>query len=177
MIYFTSDLHFGHEKIANIRNFKTTKEMDDAIIKNWNKKVNKNDEVYILGDFTLSKDIVYINDILSKLNGKKHLIKGNHDYWIKKHKSISDYFVSVQDYYELKYNKRKFILFHYPMEEWKGSRQINDNYYHLYGHNHCSKQENILYKNKSINKYNVGLEANEYEPVSVNDILKFFKYK
>ena len=52
-IFFTSDLHFGHENVLKMDNrpFKTVDEMDAELIKRWNKKVNKGDIVYVLGDF------------------------------------------------------------------------------------------------------------------------------
>lgn len=55
MIYFTSDLHFYHEKIIKHthRPFHTVEEMNKALIKKWNDKISSADEVYILGDFTM----------------------------------------------------------------------------------------------------------------------------
>lgn len=35
------------------RPFQTAGEMDDALISNWNRKVSPEDDIYILGDFTL----------------------------------------------------------------------------------------------------------------------------
>ena len=45
MVYFTSDLHFGHKNVNSRCNrpFKDTDEMDSALIENWNRKVKKND--------------------------------------------------------------------------------------------------------------------------------------
>lgn len=131
MIYFTSDLHFGHKNILQFqknRKFESIEEMDKTLIKNWNNKVKDNDEIYILGDFTLKKDEEYILNILNQLNGKKYLIKGNHDYWVKK-EILSSEFEWIKDYYELKYNKEKFILCHYPFIDWNGSR--NNSSYHI----------------------------------------------
>lgn len=53
MIFFTSDLHFGHSNIVRMcdRPFATIEEMDEQLIRNWNRKVHKCDTVYILGDF------------------------------------------------------------------------------------------------------------------------------
>ena len=55
MIYFTSDLHLGHENVIRFCNrpFATTDEMDEVLINNWNATVKQKDEVYILGDFTM----------------------------------------------------------------------------------------------------------------------------
>lgn len=175
MIYFTSDLHFGHKNILQFqknRKFESVEKMDKTLIKNWNNKVKDNDEIYILGDFTLKKDEEYILNILNQLNGKKYLIKGNHDYWVKK-EILSSEFEWIKDYYELKYNKEKFILCHYPFIEWNGSR--NNSSYHLYGHTHTLPRVNIIDRYLDRKSYNVGIDANNFSPISIDDIIKFFK--
>lgn len=55
--FVTSDVHFGHNNIIKYCNrpFQNSDEMDITIINNWNKIVNPDDEVYILGDFALIK--------------------------------------------------------------------------------------------------------------------------
>lgn len=80
MKYFTSDLHFGHKNIIKYedRPFSSVEEMDEFLIYKWNSKVGKNDEVYILGDFGFVSG-TRANELLDRLNGKKFLIKGNHD--------------------------------------------------------------------------------------------------
>ena len=57
-IYFTSDLHFGHKNIIRFDNrpFTSVEEMDETLICNWNKKVNNDDLVYILGDISWYND-------------------------------------------------------------------------------------------------------------------------
>ena len=81
-IFVIADTHFGHENIIKYCNrpFKTVKEMDEAMIKNWNETVTNKDVVIHLGDFGIgSKE--YISSIVKRLNGKKILIMGNHDNW------------------------------------------------------------------------------------------------
>ena len=79
MIYFTSDTHFCHNKpfLYEPRGFKSIEEHDETIVKNWNSIIKPEDEVYHLGDVMLinnEKGIEY----LKSLNGKIHLILGNH---------------------------------------------------------------------------------------------------
>ena len=53
MIFYTSDLHFGHANAIKFdeRPFTDVDDMADGMIHNWNSRVGKNDTVYILGDF------------------------------------------------------------------------------------------------------------------------------
>lgn len=80
VIYFTADLHLGHEGIIRAcqRPFQSADEMDRAIVQNWNQTVARNDEIYILGDFTM-KPASEAHEYLKRLNGRKYLIRGNHD--------------------------------------------------------------------------------------------------
>jgi calcineurin-like phosphoesterase family protein len=81
MVYFTSDLHLGHESVIRMQNrpFENAEEMNEALIKNYNSVVHKDDTVYILGDIAHRIGVTYANELISRLNGKKYLIKGNHD--------------------------------------------------------------------------------------------------
>ena len=74
-----ADTHFGHANIIKFCNipFNTVQEMGVKLIQLWNETVNKNDVVFMLGDFAFGKDI--IPQIVPLLNGEKILIKGNHD--------------------------------------------------------------------------------------------------
>ena len=58
MIYYTSDLHFGHRNVLKFDNrpFANVDEMDLVLIENWNNRVQPDDTVYILGDFCYKSD-------------------------------------------------------------------------------------------------------------------------
>lgn len=81
MIYFTSDLHLGYSKVIKNRNrpFDTVEEMNETLIANYNSLVSKKDTVYLLGDLTQKLEPQEANSLLSRLNGKKTLLIGNHD--------------------------------------------------------------------------------------------------
>lgn len=55
MIYFTADLHFYHDKIIRHtqRPFRSAEEMNKVLIQKWNARIAYDDEVFILGDFTM----------------------------------------------------------------------------------------------------------------------------
>ena len=81
MNYYISDLHIGHTNALafDARPFKTIEENDETIKNNWNSVVGLDDDVYLLGDISWygsTKTLEYY----SQLNGRIHLIKGNHEY-------------------------------------------------------------------------------------------------
>lgn len=82
MNFFTADTHFNHDKIITYcdRPFRNVMHMEDMLVSKWNAKVGPEDTVWHLGDvqFYLRKPAV--NALLMRLNGKKNLIKGNHDH-------------------------------------------------------------------------------------------------
>lgn len=111
-VFLIADLHFGHENIIKYDSlpFKNASAMDKLIIRNWNKVVGKDDTVFVLGDVSFrSKEETAAT--ISSLNGKKILIKGNHDkrstqWWL-------DVGFSEASSYPITY-KEFFILSHEP---------------------------------------------------------------
>ena len=79
MIFFTSDLHFGHEHIIQFshRPFRNVTEMNRQLISNYNAVVQPEDTVYLLGDLSFQISVEKANALIAQLNGKKHLILGN----------------------------------------------------------------------------------------------------
>ncbi len=168
MIYFTSDLHLGHENIIrlNDRPFENVEDMNRVLIQNWNSFVKKNDFIYILGDLTMKLPLEKANQIISRLNGRKILIRGNHD------KNYDEnLFEDICDYKELKYQKRFFVLSHYPFLEWNHSFRGS---MHLHGHQHNQSLYNLEMREKGIKRYDVGVDANEYRPISIDEIIELF---
>ena len=174
MIYFTSDLHFGHNNVIRFDNrpFAMVEEMDGELIRRWNNKVKSDDIVYILGDISW-----YNSDktceILSRLNGQKHLIKGNHD---RINSDIRKNFYSVSDYKEIKVDDKDVVLCHYPITFFNKHHYGS---YHLYGHVHNSHEWNFVESVKrqleeldiKCNMFNVGCMLWNYEPVSLEEIV------
>lgn len=172
MIYFTADLHFYHEKIIRHtqRPFCSAEEMNKILIQKWNRKVSCEDEVYILGDFTM-KGADMAAACLYALQGKKHLIRGNHDRFADSSEFEKSLFVSIQDYMEITYLNMRFVLFHYPILEWNGKRK---GAIALHGHQHNHREYNLKNRKEGILRYDVGVDANHMEPVSAKEIIDFF---
>lgn len=165
MIYFTSDLHFGHQNILNLcpgRPFSAEHDIhahDDFLISLWNSTINDTDEVYFLGDFSFHKS-EETRRILEQLSGKKHLIFGNHD---KSLKSLTKYFASHNQMLDIRfkasehsslYEDINVTLCHYPMLSWnhksKGSVM-------LHGHSHGTFDE---YNEQSEDmRFDIGIDS------------------
>ncbi|OTA15751.1 3',5'-cyclic adenosine monophosphate phosphodiesterase CpdA [Xenorhabdus vietnamensis] len=174
MIYFTSDTHFCHSNVINLceRPFKSVHHMNNTLIHNWNAYVTKRDEIYILGDFLYRGTGQDANQILHRLNGKKFLIRGNHDKFLNDPEFDTSMFEWVKDYYEMDYQKQKIVMFHYPILEWQG--YFRDSI-HLYGHVHNASKDPEQLKRLSVlgsRAINVGVDVNNFFPVSINDILR-----
>ena len=186
MIYFISDLHFGHKNIINFsgESFSSIEERDETIIKNWNETVTNKDTVYVLGDISWRSQ-EETEAIFERLKGTIYIIQGNHDSpkmlsELKDKKLIKDF----MSYYEINEDKKKYVLFHYPIEEWN---KIFNNSALIHGHIHSKNfrspvpatrvsnlrnvdgtPRKLLIRNH--NKFDVGVEAVGYKPVSFDKI-------
>ena len=151
-VWFTGCTHFGHENIIRLANrpFASLSDMDEELILRWNAKVSDDDLVCHLGDFAWSEPAHYAQE----LNGNLIQIKGNHD------KSLP---WKMHDYLTIRRGDARLVLFHYPIEEWDGYFR---GAIHLHCHTHS--HERITAKQR----FNVTVEANDYAPVSLDDILQ-----
>jgi len=79
-VYFIGDPHLGHKAIGKYRPWTKDSAANSALIhKLWNDTIRKNDIVYVMGDAAFTNDECLA---LSKLRGRKILIKGNHDDYV-----------------------------------------------------------------------------------------------
>jgi len=168
MIYFTADTHFFHKSIIGCcdRPFESVEEMNQVLARNWNSVVAKRDEIYILGDFAYRAKAGEVNRLLASLNGRKYLIKGNHDDFLEDNGFVPSAFEWVKDYYVLRHERRKFVLFHYPILEWDG---FFHDAIHLYGHVHNNGTSIEQHERFSLN---VGVDVNDFLPVSIKTVLE-----
>lgn len=79
IVWFTADLHLRHARVAELRGYLDIDQHDRALAEAWDEQVHKNDQVWVLGDVTLSA-IDYALDWLGDRPGARHLITGNHDH-------------------------------------------------------------------------------------------------
>lgn len=173
-IFFTADHHFGHANIIKFseRPFESIEEMNNELIKRWNEKIRNDETVYHLGDVSLGKPD-FTKEILDQLNGKIHLIKGNHEYSAL---CVPDRFEWIKDYHELyvededaNLGKQKITLLHYAMRTWNGSHHGT---WQLYGHSHGTLPDDEM--SLSID---VGVDCHNFYPVSYEEVKELMKAK
>ena len=156
------DLHFFDENIRRFENrpWANVKEMNDALIFNWNCMVSANDKVFVVGDF-ISMDYcteAEAIDILNQLNGHIVLIAGNHD------KPYLDFYrnhnVEVIEFPIVYHNF--WIISHEPMYV-----TVNSPYANIFAHIH----NNPMYQTVSSRSYCVSAERIGYRPILVKDAI------
>lgn len=157
-IWFCADLHFSHANILKYQNrpFLSIGDMDECLIQTFNSYIKPEDEVYCLGDFSFSDPTYY----LKRLNGKWHLIKGNHD-----HRQPNRPFSWVKDTYMLRSVNPMIFMCHYPMRQWPQSH-----YGVINLHGHCHGSLPALGR-----QMDVGVDCNNYAPVHIEEVFSKMK--
>ena len=165
MIWLSADLHLGHYNAIRHANrpFKTLEEMDTTLIENWRSKIKDDDTVYYLGDLCWKSPDKY----LDKLTGKIHLILGNHDEHFRKYYENSRRFESIERLAIIKVNKMPVSLCHYPMLSWASSCH---GALHFFGHCHGNRTHSGL-------AYDIGVDNNNYLPISLDDAIAILEEK
>lgn len=158
-IYFTADTHYNHSNIAGekcskwkegYRNYDSVQEMNEDIVKQFNKTLKYDDTLYHLGDWSFG-GIGSIFEFYKQLPCKNiHLILGNHDHHIEENRILNlpndpgsiEYhieaqklFLSIDQVKQIKIGNDNFFLSHYAHRVWHGSHKGT---IHLYGHSHDS---------------------------------------
>ncbi len=154
-IWLISDTHFNHSNIIKYcdRPYSSTSEMDWDMVEKWNSVVKENDHVYHLGDVYMKASKGYIENLLSKLNGKKRLILGNHDNG--QDQILHRHFEKIM----LWRNFDKVVLSHIPLREESipGKNRIN-----VHGHIHQNKSPDGPYKCVCVEQIN-------YTPINLEE--------
>jgi calcineurin-like phosphoesterase family protein len=153
--WFTSDEHYGHLNIIKYcdRPFSSVSEMDNKIINNHNSVVKSDDIVVHGGDFTL-KGKSDAENYFERLNGTHIFIAGSHDYWLEKNNR------NIIHIWEKNIEGVHVVVCHYAMRTWPRSFHGS---IQLFGHSHGKLKPDK-------NQYDICVEANNYFPVSFEQI-------
>ncbi len=150
MIYFTSDLHLGHQNIIKFERtqFSSIQEHDEFIINTIKKKMKKNDELYLLGDIGNQNKLEWLREV----EWKKYFLIGNHDYASKEYyKELFDEFYEYPHYL-----KKRILLSHEP-------QLCDKDILNIHGHLHNSHLDLANY-------FNVNIHICNYELVPIKRI-------
>lgn len=185
--FFTADHHFGHTNVIKYCNrpFANADEMNEELICRHNSVVGNNDIVYHIGDVAFIKRPETVLELLNRMNGRFHLVRGNHDH--KMSKEIYSRFETVTDgLKEIKirdadtiwgkptksidvWGFQQIVLCHYPMLTWNachyGSWQL---------HGHC---HGTLPDDPNSRRIDVGVDCWDYYPASYEQIKEKMKLK
>jgi calcineurin-like phosphoesterase family protein len=168
-LFITSDTHFGHAKMLTfvhtdgtpVRPFSSVEEMHETMVERWNSVVNAGDTVYHLGDVAIPRSGLRV---LERLNGRKILIRGNHD--IFKMADYAKYFYDIRGCHY----RDGMVFSHIPLHR---DCFISERYWgnvHGHLHRHTVKYEGVpdpFY-------FNACVEVNDFTPVAYECIKAHF---
>lgn len=165
--FLVADTHFGHKGVCEflrddgtkLRPWNNHEEMDADMVRMWNDTVGPKDTVYHLGDVVINRRAL---STLSLLNGRKVLIKGNHD--IFKLEDYVKYFDDIRAYHVV----NNIIMSHIPIHaESKGRFKGN-----IHGHLHHRR---VLSSNGDIDPFYhcVSVEHTDYKPIEIGQAMSF----
>lgn len=187
-LYFTSDQHFSHKRIAELRGFDSVDEHDEVIADNLLSTVDKRSTLINLGDLAMTREgfeVAHAVHLMLDCEAK-HLVPGNHDgvhpmhsraarhqkYWL-------EVFDSVQPYMRMKFNKSSYLISHLPYkgagdhmdeERYTQYRLPDEGLPLLCGHVHGEWKTNG-------NCMNVGVDQWDLKPVSFNELEEWMRSK
>ena len=173
-IFYISDTHFGHANIIRFdeRPFSSVEQMEETIVNNWNNVVTNQDDVYILGDFCWSKDENEWLRLLNRLNGRKFLIKGNHD--LKQYsQKLKNALHDIKEYKEIKDGDRSIIMCHYPILFYRSS--YDDKKWMFCGHTH-NRTEEELARQKIVRQFVDEKQMNKGHIINVGCMMDYMRY-
>jgi calcineurin-like phosphoesterase family protein len=159
--FIVSDTHFGHAGVCKflrddgtkLRPWDNPDEMDEEMVRRWNETVRPNDKVYHLGDVVINRKAL---KTLSRLNGDKVLIKGNHD--IFRLEDYTPYFRDIRGYHVM----NNVIFSHIPVHpDSKGRFRAN-----VHGHLHHRTVENDPWY------FCACVERTDFRPILLEDVFK-----
>lgn len=171
MIYFTADTHFGHTAVLGFckRPWADANSMNAGLISRWNSVVSPDDLIYVLGDFSFM-GVQMTSAILSQLNGRKILVRGNHDWRRTRTKWVKMGFFDCVDYEFIRIGDEVVEMCHFPYsgdhtltERYIDSRPMNRGNWLLHGHVHSAWKA----KDRMLN---VGVDVWGWKPVGLDEI-------
>ena len=176
-LFFTADPHFNHANILRFCNrpFADVEEMNETIITRWNQVIGNDCHVFHLGDFCQGGSAEW-SRLLDRLNGRIHLIVGNHD--LKNlRQGFMNRFEEVVMQQRIEVETKSIYLNHYPFLCFEGG--YKSNVWQLFGHVHTRTNntgldaERLAYLYPT--QYDVGMDNNDFTPVSYEEVKRIIE--
>jgi calcineurin-like phosphoesterase family protein len=158
--WFTADWHLGQKNPEIMhRPFEGPDEMADFMSNRHNTFVNEDDTVYVVGDVCHSTSPEALPQV-AKFNGRKVLIRGNHDrvFSDDELRPYFDVIVAEGEGVEMGINGLPCYVTHYPTCGVA-------NRFNIVGHVHSVWR-------LQLNMINIGVDANHFTPTSADNIPK-----
>lgn len=162
-----SDPHFGHENICKfteldgtpLRPWDDVTEMNETMIRDFNERVDPSHWVVFLGDLSMNK--TGYDASIPRMNGKKILVKGNHDTF--SHDIYKQHFMAVLSMICL---NGTAIFTHIPIHP----SSIGRFGYNLHGHTHSKL---VLDENGAPDEryINCCVERTGFKPILLNTLI------
>ncbi len=145
--------------------FVNADEGDQAMIDRHNAVVRPEDRVYFVGDVAFHKKHLWK---VGQMNGRKVLIKGNHD--LLDIKDYLQYFDDVRGVHQFK----GVVITHIPVHPASLGRWG----FNIHGHLHANKVMELDMKKNNTGiedsrYFNVSVECINYTPISLDEVMKF----
>jgi calcineurin-like phosphoesterase family protein len=181
-LWLSSDHHFFHKNVLSFckRPFRDLEHMHEELIRRHNERVRPDDTWICVGDFSFGPG-KGTEEVLSRMNGFKILVCGNHD----KRTTQNKFDLCVNEM-TVVFAGQPVTIKHYPLRWGKWShlrerfmrwlKKVPDPKYmerrdedkgqlHIHGHTHSDEKFNK-------NQIHVGVDAWEYYPVSGKELMK-----
>ncbi len=149
-LYAIADTHLSFGTDKPMDSFEGWQDYTSRLEKNWNKLVEKDDDVVIAGDISWAMDFSQLKadfDFLESLNGNKIILKGNHDYWWNTMSKLNK-FLAENDY--------KTIRFLFNNSYKLGNASICGTRGWMMG---CENEEDIKILNREVGRLKRSLES------------------
>jgi calcineurin-like phosphoesterase family protein len=158
--FLIGDQHYGHAGIIRMCNrpFADVREMDEMLVTSHNSVVGKLDTVIFLGDFAHRYPADKLPQLFARLNGRKHLVRGNHD---RATQALP--WESQHDLWHVSVDNQNLVLCHFPLLTWA---KIRRGAIHLYGHTHGRIRGNVQ-------SADIGVDVMGWAPVRLSQIKEY----
>jgi calcineurin-like phosphoesterase family protein len=183
MIWLTSDWHFSHDRpfIWESRGFDNIQQMNEVIVTRHNSLVLPEDDVYVLGDLCLgggSEEALAANkELIESMNGKLHIICGNHDtsQRLVMYESCDNVEEILGWSTMLVYKKYHLYLSHFPTitSNYDELKPLKAKVINICGHSHTKDKYELIKQN--ILSYHVETDSHNCYPVHIEKIIEDIK--